>query len=61
MRRVCRQCRRFVDDGKGVCTVCQSSDFTTTWQGRLSVIEPAKSFIAKKVGAVEGDYALRIR
>ena len=60
MKRVCRQDRIFVEEGN--CPICHNADFATTWQGRISVIDPEKSFIAKKVGAArEGDYALRIR
>ncbi len=62
MKRVCRQCKVFIDEGKGSCQVCKNSDFATTWQGRINIIVPEKSFISKKVDITkEGDYALRIR
>ena len=60
MKRVCRQDRMFVDEGN--CPICKNADFAMAWQGRISVIDAGKSFIAKKAGiAREGDYALRIR
>ena len=62
MKRVCRQCKVFVDEGKGSCQLCKNSDFATSWQGRINVIDPEKSFISKRIYlAKEGDYALKIR
>lgn len=62
MKRVCRQCKVFVDEGKGNCQICKNSDFATTWQGRINVLEPEKSFVTRKIGIkAEGDYAIRIR
>lgn len=60
MKRVCKQCRIFVEEG--TCPICHNSDFASSWQGRLGVIDAGKSFVAKKSGiAKEGDYAIRIR
>ncbi|MBI2550090.1 DNA-directed RNA polymerase subunit E'' [Candidatus Woesearchaeota archaeon] len=60
MKRVCRQCRIFVEEGN--CSICHNADFATAWQGRITVIDPGNSFISKKVGVSrEGDYAIRIR
>jgi RNA polymerase subunit RPABC4/transcription elongation factor Spt4 len=40
----------------------RKSDFTPTWQGRLSVIDAQNSIIAKKVGIkVNGEYAIKVR
>ena len=62
MKRVCRQCKVFVEEGKGNCQICKNSDFATTWQGRINVINPEESFIGKKIELTrEGDYALKIR
>ncbi|HIG98496.1 TPA: DNA-directed RNA polymerase subunit E'' [Candidatus Woesearchaeota archaeon] len=60
MKRVCRQCRTMIEEGN--CPICHNSDFATTWQGRITVVEPDKSFLAKKSGiSKEGDYAIRVR
>ncbi len=60
MKRVCKQCKIFVEEGN--CSICHNSDFATSWQGRISILEVEKSFIARKVGiAKDGDYALKIR
>ena len=60
MKRVCKQDRIFVEEGN--CPICHNADFATTWQGRLSIIDTDRSFIAKRSGATkEGDYAIKIR
>ena len=60
MKKVCRQCRIFIEEGN--CPICNNADFATTWQGRISVIDADKSTIAKKAGVSrEGDYAIKVR
>lgn len=59
-RRVCKLCRRFSDTNE--CLSCKTSQFATTWKGRLSVLSPEKSMIAKRVGIKEaGEYAIKVR
>ncbi len=37
-------------------------DFTSSWNGRLFIIDPAKSEIAKKIGInKKGEYAIKAR
>ena len=44
------------------CTCCGGSSFTQTFQGKVAIVDPEKSFIAKQLGiAIKGDYALKIR
>ena len=44
------------------CPACGSNQFANSFQGRLNIIDPAKSEIGKKVGIEkEGEYAIRIR
>jgi RNA polymerase subunit RPABC4/transcription elongation factor Spt4 len=38
------------------------SDFTSSWQGRIYISDPEKSFIAKKVNIHEkGEYAIKVK
>ncbi len=38
------------------------SDFTTSWQGRIYVADPTKSFIAKEIGIqAKGEYAIKVK
>ncbi len=60
MKKVCKKCKIFVEGDK--CPICGGTDFTTSWQGRIIVIDPVRSEIAKKLGInTKGDYALKIR
>ena len=60
MKKACRQCKVLVDSG--VCPICNNSDFSTSWNGRLTIIDPEKSEIAKKLEIKKsGDYAIKVR
>ena len=38
------------------------NDFTSTWQGRIYVLDPTLSGIAKKINVErEGEYAIKVR
>ena len=59
-KKVCKQCKIFVDGE--VCPICKSNNFSTSWHGRIYVVDPSKSEIAKKIGiSVKGEYALKVR
>jgi len=58
--KACRDCRRIIDEGTK-CPVCGSNTFTEFWRGYVSILDPEKSEIAKKMGITQaGKYALRI-
>ncbi|MAF50959.1 MAG: DNA-directed RNA polymerase subunit E'' [Nanoarchaeota archaeon] len=59
-RKVCKKCKLFVKDS--VCPICQSSDFSENWQGRLYVVDPNVSEVAKKAEIQnKGEYAIKAR
>lgn len=59
-KKVCKSCKIFVD-GKE-CPICKSTQFTTTWRGRLHILDANKSEVAKKVGIkVKGEYGIKVR
>jgi len=59
-KKVCKQCRIFVDGD--ACPICKNANFSTNWKGRLAVLDPEKSEIAKKVGLKQkGEYAIKVR
>ncbi|MFH0752680.1 MAG: transcription elongation factor subunit Spt4 [archaeon] len=59
-KKVCRNCRIFVEGDK--CPICQNSNFTDTWKGRLNIIDANKSLIAQNIGIkVKGEYAIKVR
>ena len=59
-RKICKNCKLFVKED--VCPVCKRNQFTTNFKGRIIIMDPEKSEIAKKIGAeVAGEYAIKIR
>ena len=60
MKKACKKCRILIDSGN--CPICENSDFASSWNGRIAIINPEKSSIAKKLGVTkEGDYAIKVR
>ncbi len=58
--KVCRTCKRFVDDTK--CPVCNTSSFSRSWKGMIFVSDPAGSEIAQMLGiTVPGKYTLWVK
>ena len=59
-RKVCKKCKLFVEGSE--CPVCKGNQFSTNWQGRLTILDANKSIIAKKVEiTVKGEYAIKVR
>ena len=59
-KKVCKNCKMFVTGD--VCPACKRNQFTTTWRGRIVILDPEKSEIAKKIGAtLPGEYAIKVR
>ena len=58
--KVCRSCRVFVNGKK--CSMCEGTEFSSTWAGIAIIMDPTKSEVAKKMDvAVPGKYALKVR
>ena len=60
-REVCKKTKKFMDDTnhKGHNPI---NGTTTSWQGRVFVIDPKKSDIAKIMGFEDkGEYAIKVR
>ena len=59
-KKACKKCKIFVEGDS--CPVCKSNEFSTSWQGRIYVVDSNNSGIAKKIGiGVKGEYALKVR
>jgi DNA-directed RNA polymerase subunit E" len=59
-KKACKKCKFFVEGPE--CPVCKGNKFSTSWQGRLYVLDPGKSEIGKKIGLeVKGEYAIKVR
>lgn len=60
MKKACKKCKILFSEER--CPVCNSAEFSETWKGRVIVLKPAESEIAKKINIEkEGIYAIKIR
>lgn len=59
-KKACKNCKIFVDGDE--CPICKNSQFTTVWQGRITILNSEKSEIAHKIGINQkGEYAIKVR
>lgn len=59
-KRVCRTCKIFVEED--LCPICKKASFSESWQGQVSIMDPANSQIAKQMKFVkEGDYCIKVK
>jgi DNA-directed RNA polymerase subunit E" len=59
-KKACKSCKIFVEGPE--CPICKGKKFSTNWQGRIYIIDPEKSDIAKKIGIkVKGEYAIKVK
>lgn len=57
-KKICKNCKIFVEQEK--CPICQGNQFLTTWKGRIIMLKPEESEIAKKLGITKkGIYAIK--
>ena len=60
MKKACKQCKILIEGGE--CPICKNSDFATSWNGRISVLDMEKSAIAKRLAVPQnGEYAIKVR
>ncbi|MEM4268327.1 MAG: transcription elongation factor subunit Spt4 [Candidatus Woesearchaeota archaeon] len=59
-KKVCKSCKIFVEGNE--CPLCKGQSFSTTWLGRVFIIDANKSEVAKRMGTtVKGEYAIKVR
>jgi len=59
-KKACKKCKLLVEGE--TCPNCKTSNFTTSWQGRLIVTDVENSMVAREVGIkVKGEYAIKVR
>ena len=59
-KKACKKCKIFVTGNE--CPICHGNKFSTNWQGRIYILDPEKSDIAKKMGiTIKGEYAIKVR
>ncbi len=59
-QKVCLKCKLFVTGD--TCPICGGNNFTTTYYGKISILNPNKSKVAKTMGITyKGQYAIKVR
>lgn len=54
----CKKCKRLLIGDK--CPICGAGKLTKDWKGRVYVVNPEKSELAKKMGIKDaGEFAVR--
>ncbi|MEM4337078.1 MAG: transcription elongation factor subunit Spt4 [Candidatus Woesearchaeota archaeon] len=44
------------------CPLCKGTDSVTNWKGRVAILNPEKSEIAKKINiSKKGEYAIKVK
>ncbi len=57
--KACKKCKRLVKGSK--CPVCKDTKLIDNWKGKVIIINPENSMIAKKLDISEaGEYAIRL-
>lgn len=60
VNKVCRKCKILTDGNE--CPICHGSNVSESWKGRIFILNPDKSEIAKKLGLkLQGEYAIKVR
>lgn len=59
-KKVCKVCKIFVDGE--TCPICKKNQFAASFQGKISILDPNKSEIAKIMKfSAKGEYAIKVR
>jgi len=60
MKKACKKCKIIFSGER--CPICNNINFTDSWKGRIIMINPSESEIAKKLKIFkEGEYAIKTK
>jgi len=58
-KKACKRDKIFYEGDE--CPICKGNQFVLNWKGRVFIVDPKNSTIAKKVGyEIEGEYAIKV-
>lgn len=58
-KKACKKCKMLYTAEE--CPACKSAQFVLNWKGRIAVIDPKVSDVAKKIGANDSaEYAIKV-
>lgn len=59
-QKACKVCKKIYEGDK--CPLCESKESTDSFKGRIMVMDPEKSEIAKKINIKQkGEFAIKVR
>lgn len=59
-QKACKICKKIYEENK--CPACESKESTDNFKGRIVVLNPEKSEIAKKINIKEkGNFAIKVK
>ena len=59
-KKVCKRCKLIVEGSE--CPACKTNQFSSSFQGRLNVLDASKSLVAEKLEIkTKGEYAIKVR
>ncbi|MFW5746343.1 MAG: transcription elongation factor subunit Spt4 [Nanoarchaeota archaeon] len=59
-KKACKECKAITEADE--CPYCKSTNLTTVFQGRVSILDPSKSEVAKRMSIHDkGEYAIKTR
>lgn len=57
-KKVCKKCKVFVLGAN--CPICNGTQLTESWKGKIAIFKPEESMIAQKLGIKKaGRYAIK--
>lgn len=60
VQKACRLCKAVVEEG-GKCPLCGSEELTESFKGKVTILNPEKSEIAKNIGQTKkGKFAIKL-
>ena len=59
MKKACKNCRLLVEGQN--CPNCKGNQFSDRWKGKIAILDPINSEIAKKLDIpIKGEYAIKL-
>ncbi|MBT3395470.1 DNA-directed RNA polymerase subunit E'' [archaeon] len=59
MKKACKNCRLLVEGQN--CPNCKGNQFSDSWKGKIAILDPINSEIAKKLDIpIKGEYAIKL-
>lgn len=59
-KKACKKCKILTLESE--CPICHSTNLVQNWKGKVFILQPEKSLIAKTMGIqTKGEFAIKVR